>query len=217
MPQSFAGETPVDAAPAEESEPRVTHLSFGRPGRITYLGVSVGDRVRPAQRLASLDCTDVKAELQVAEAELALHRLKATQRRKSPDPADLEIAKSHLELAELDLRIAEARQKRYSSLSQRDGFVSYQDLENADRGLAAAKLSLLLARQGVEKVEHPETSDDQLAHDVEEKIRTARVDQARHQTSLCEITSPIEGTVRAVNRTLGEGVQAPDIVVEVSP
>jgi multidrug resistance efflux pump len=165
--------------------------------------------------LASLDCSDARAELTIAEAELELHQLSVAKRARAPEPIALQIAKDRLELAESSFEAAEATRERLETVSRENSLISRQELEVASRRAMMAHLEVSTAQQALAELQKGVLPEDEREDSVQEKIRFANIARARYQVSLCDIVSPVDGIVVAVRRRPAEIVSATEPVIDV--
>lgn len=193
---------PVPGALQTPSEAR--RLSFGRSGRIVRMDATIGARVRHGQRLALLDCSDAKAQLAIAEAEQEIQRLTFQKRTRPSDPTELQIATDRLALAETELRLAEDARSRLDSAFRGSGIVSKQEVEMAIHRAMIARLEASTAKRALDRLQEQVPPEEELENAAREKIHAANINRARYQISMCEILSPVDGTVTAVNARPGE-------------
>lgn len=198
-----------------DSPSGVRRLAFGRMGRIAMLDAKVGDKLRRDQTVASLNCNDVKADLAGAEADLELQRLNFTRRGLAPEPSEIEVANERLSLAKADLATAETTRDRLEALFRTNGLASKQELEAASRRLMAAKLDVSAAQLALDRVKRRVLPEDENENNAREKASAANIARIRHQLSLCDLISPVDGTVLAVNFKVGEIAGGLDTILSV--
>lgn len=195
-----------------ESKARMRRLAFGRTGRVSQVLVDPGDTVRQGQLLATMECAGLKADLTEAEAELDVEGLAYARRKAWADDAQARIARQELALAQADLALAELNHDRLEALERS---VSRRDFEAAARGVLAARLEVEKRALALEKVKEPVTETDALEHSARQRVRRARIERVRHQLSMCEIASPMNGVVGLVHLHAGEVATAAAPVVTV--
>lgn len=198
-----------------ESHGGYRKLAFGASGRIERLSTEVGKSVRLGQVLAQLDCGGLKAQLSAAEAEAELHRLSIARRIEGASPAEREIAKERLALAESELNAAVVSRSRFAQLFSQNGLVSKQELETADRRINSARVGVAAARQAVDHLLAPSRPEDELADRARDRINRADVARVAHQLSLCDLRAPFDGIVAEVHLRAGEVAGSADPVVSV--
>lgn len=208
-------ERPYFAEGRVDSRAGLRRLAFGHAGRISKVAVAAGDRVQRNQLLATMDCSGLKADLAVVEAELELGRLIFARRKQGPSAAELEIAKERLALAQADLATAQVAHDRLESLFRQNGLISKQELEAAARRSIVARLEVATKQQAFELAQNPVRIEDELENSTRERASVANVARVRHQLALCEIASPGDGIVVAVHLKSGEMANAGASVISV--
>lgn len=149
-------------------DPRIkVNLSAHVIGKIEHLYVEEGDEVTAGQPVLELE----------KEAFLAIRDRIAAQ---------LQIARSQLRQAEIDLRDAQLRQKRYQRL-QDDGVVSREKLDAVDLEVASGELRIDQAGEEIHRVQ-------------------ADLEKARDDLEKVTIYAPITGRVIELNAEEGEVV-----------
>jgi HlyD family secretion protein len=174
-------------------------------GRIEYLGVERGDLVKQGQILARLESSDLKAQLQQAEAELEVARKRYDDLVAGARGQEVNQAKARLDQADANLRTVRTNLNRYKEL-YKQGVVSAQQIDSAqndyDSRLAdyqAAMENLSLVKVGP----RPESVEVAKA-----EIERAQA-QVLFQKSLFNnaiIVSPIDGVVTDKLVEVGEVV-----------
>lgn len=83
-------------------------LAFERGGRLTYVGVSVGSRVRAGQLLLRLDAGTLPAQWRSAQASAEAERVRHEELKRGTRPEELAAARTKVANAEVALANAEA-------------------------------------------------------------------------------------------------------------
>jgi HlyD family secretion protein len=108
---------------------RTVELPFQQAGTVTAVNVQVGDQVKAGQALAQIDDSDLKLQLQQAQANLKSAEAKLAQAQGgSPTPQDLANAQAALQSAKAQLTKTKT--------------ANVTDLQNAQAQLAAAQAKL---------------------------------------------------------------------------
>jgi HlyD family secretion protein len=176
-------------------------------GRVTTVLVHEGQQVRAGTPLLSIDDTVQKAateqlRLQAAAAQVLLGELKAQPRREV-----LAIARSQVELAAANLRIARDQyDKRRASFDIDARSISKDVLDTADNAFRQAGAALDVARRQYEL-----TRAGAWAYDIANQQRQAEALQQAYQGALAllqkfTVKAGIDGVVLAVNTTAGSYV-----------
>ena len=82
---------------------RIIDLAFTQSGRLSYLGVSVGEKVLEGEMLAHLDNSDLSAQVAQADADVKVKQAKLDSLLKGARPEDLAAQKAALAKTESDL------------------------------------------------------------------------------------------------------------------
>ena len=174
-------------------------------GRVSWVGVEMGDKITKGQMLVRLEDDEYQARVaqqqgQLENAKAMLAELKAGSR-----PQEIAAAQAHVDQAKAELTNAEISFKRLQDL-QATGSISKQQLDDAE-GSVRSKRALLdsqvqqfeLARVGPRQ----ETIDAQAA-----TVRQLDGSLALTKIDLVDtvIRSPIDGTVLERNVEVGEFV-----------
>jgi HlyD family secretion protein len=174
-------------------------------GRVGWIGVEKGDRVRRDQVVVRLENREYRAQFDQARAayEAAQARLEELQRGSRPE--EVMRAQAEIERAQAQLRIDEAQLRRTEGLVK-EGVAPAQTLDeirgryDADRAnLASLMQTLELTRQGP-RVEQVQNARSEAAR------AQAAVDYARSILDATEIRVPISGTILERNVEQGEMV-----------
>jgi multidrug resistance efflux pump len=197
-----------------ESKSGVRNLAFGRGGRLIEVAAQAGHKVRRGQLLARLACGDVQEDLQLAEAELRVFRESYRRLRAGPSVLDLDITRERLALARADFDAAIVSRDRMQSLFERNGLVSKQDIELAERRVIVARLEVAIQQQAHDRTQLlVEASDREEA--AGEDVRAAAIRRARQAVSMCEIRAPEEAVVLETFLRAGEAVASTTPVLTV--
>lgn len=137
-------------------------LAFQTSGLVHEVSVKVGDSVKAGTVLATLDTSELKLQVEAAEAGLALQQ--ATIEQGAEKPADPEIA-----AAQANLESALARQKQVESGA------AATDLKAAEEGVASAQAALTGAQAQLAKVKEGPAPNDLAAAEAALKSAEAQV------------------------------------------
>jgi len=174
-------------------------------GRVGWIGVEKGDRVRRDQVVVRLEDREYRAQFEQARAayEAAQARLQELQRGSRPE--EVMRAQAEIDKAQAQLRIDEAQLRRTEGLVK-EGVAPAQTLDeirgryDADRAnLASLMQTWELTRQGP-RIEQVENGRSEAAR------AQAALDYARSILDSTEIHVPISGTILERNVEQGEMV-----------
>ena len=164
-------------------------------GRLEYLGVDTGSRVKPGQIIARLEHRDLDAQLSDVKSSLANYQAARLQAE-----AELEQARASLTQAQANMQKSRLELARQTNLLER-GVTSKADSDNAtaqarvDEGQVRSAEAQIRASQA--KVE----SSSQQVHSAEARIRMVEA-----QLEYTSIRSPFEGLVISKDAEVGETV-----------
>lgn len=164
-------------------------------GRLEYLGVDTGSRVRPGQVIARLEHHDLDAELSDAKSEMA-----SFQAARAQAEAELEQAQANLAQAQANRQKSSLELARQTKLLE-NGVTSKADFDSAtaqarvDEGqVRAAEAQIRATRAKIE------TTSSQI-HSAE-----ARIQGVEARIEYTNIRSPFEGLVISKDAEVGETV-----------
>ena len=163
-------------------------------GRVAWIGVEKGDRVKKDQVLVRLDNTEYRAQVEQARGALQAAAARLAQLQTGSRPEEIQQARARADETEANLRNAQANYDRTRGLD-RDGVVSKQEMDRARDQLDMARAQAEQAHKNYELV-HQGPRREEIDQG------RALVEQARgalryYETMLdaTEIRSPIDGTV----------------------
>jgi HlyD family secretion protein len=163
-------------------------------GKVAWIGVEKGDKVRKGQLLVQLDDREYMA--QVKQAEAALRGAEATLAELRAGYRTEEVQRSAAELARyrVDAANAEIELKRLESLLE-SGAIARQQVDNARSRAEMAAAAVNVAEQSYQLMRLGPRSE-QIAQAIAEVDRAhAAVEYARTLLDATRITAPISGTV----------------------
>lgn len=153
-------------------------------GKVAWVGVEKGDRVRAGQVLVRLDDAEYRAGVEQARAALAAAQARLTELERGSRPEEIARAQAEMEKAEAELQLAAANRRRIEGLA-RDGIVSAQALD-------AARAQFDVAQKRFQAVQ----KDYELARlgPRVEQIEQARAEVERTQAVLAFAEAQLEAT-----------------------
>jgi len=163
-------------------------------GRVAWIGVEKGDRVKKDQVLVRLDDTEYRAQVEQARGALQAAEARLVQLQTGSRPEEIQQARARADETEANLRNAQTNFDRAQGLD-RDGVVSKQDLDRARDQLDMARAQAEQARKNYELVRQgPRREEiDQARAQVEQARGALRYYETMRDAT--EIRSPIDGTV----------------------
>ena len=174
-------------------------------GRVSWIGVEKGDRVRQNQVVVRLEDREYRAQFDQARAAFEAAEARHLELQRGSRPEEIDRAKAEIERAEAQVRIDEAQLRRIEGLVK-EGVAAAQSLDeirgkyDADRAnLAALTKTHELIRQGP-RSEQVQTASSEVAR------ARAAMEYARTILDATEIRVPIPGTILERNVEQGEMV-----------
>jgi HlyD family secretion protein len=175
------------------------------PGRVGWIGVEKGDRVRQNQVVVRLEDREYRAQYDQARAAYDAAQARLLELQRGSRPEEVDRAQADIERAQAQLRIDESQLRRIEGLVK-EGVAAAQSLDeirgryDADRAnLAALTKTYELTRQGP-RFEQIQTASAEAARAL------AAVDYAKSILDAAEIKVPIGGTILERNVEQGEMV-----------
>jgi len=209
--QSSVGGT-GSLAPATE-----VNLSFSSGGKVAQVLAAVGDQVEAGQPIAVLDTGELALSLQSAEASLDSARLGASSARASL--SELESGTSETDLAVAKIGLDQAKDRLWGTQAQRDGVCGRvergqgqkYECEGQDASVLQAEDSVRIAELQYEELLAGATNAELSAArekvsqaDAQVTSAEASLEQARLRLEDATLTSPMDGTLTALNLVEGE-------------
>lgn len=186
-------------------------------GRVEKVLVDLGARVHKGQVLALLDASDVKAQLNQAEAAVEVAESALALVEAGPSPAQIKALEAQIAQAQANLESAEADWQR-AQLLYEQGAISRQQWEQARTRHQTAKAALEAAQASLEAAK-PRPEQIRQAQAQLKQARAA-AEAVRRQLANFTLTAPIDGvvTARAVDpgNLVGPGV-ALFTIVQLDP
>jgi len=197
--------TPILTAGGYIVPHRKIELSPKITGRIEWIGVDKGGKVRQGQVLIRLDQQELKAQVAQARAALDQARHRLTELETGSRPQEIEQARAAMQQAEANLLNAERTVRRMRELHA-EGGVSQQQVDDARTVYEVAVAQLRSAREGLDlaKVGPRQEQIDQ----ARAALRHAEANLALAQANMAntEIRAPEDGTILERLAELGETV-----------
>jgi len=164
-------------------------------GRLEYLGVDTGSRVKPGQVIARLEHRDLDAQLSDVKSSLANYQAAHTQAE-----AELEQARANLAQAQAHMQKSRLELARQTNLLER-GVTSKADSDNATAQARVDEGQVRAAEAQIKAIQAKIESSSQAVHSAEAKIKLVEA-----QLEYTSIRSPFEGLVISKDAEVGETV-----------
>ena len=174
-------------------------------GRVAWIGVEKGNRVRQGQPVVRLEDREYRAQLDQDKAALEAAEARLNELQRGSRPEEVERAKHDVERAEAQLRSEEAGLKRTEGLVK-EGVFPPQSLDDAKGRTDAARANLASLGRTYELIRQgPRREQIDNARAEVERARAA-VNYAQTILDATEINAPIGGTILERNVEQGEMV-----------
>jgi len=164
-------------------------------GRLEYLGVDAGSRVKPGQIIARLEHRDLDAQLSDVKSSLASYQAARLQAE-----AELEQARASLTQAQANMQKSRLELARQTDLLER-GVTSKADSDNATAQARVDEGQVRSAEAQIRAIQAKVESSSQQANSAEARIRLVEA-----QIEYTSIRSPFEGLVISKDAEVGETV-----------
>ncbi len=174
-------------------------------GRVAWIGVEKGDKVKKGQPIVRLEDDEYRAQLQQARGYLQSLEAKLEELENGSRPEEIAMAKANLEQARADLENARVNRERVRKLAA-EGVLSRQALDNAEAQYEAQAARVRSLEKNYELVKLGPRQEQIDA--VKGQIEEARGRVAYFETQLenTVIRAPIDGTILEREVEVGEYV-----------
>jgi len=164
-------------------------------GRLEYLGVDTGSRVKPGQIIARLEHRDLDAQLSDVKSSLANYQSAHVQAE-----AELEQSRASLAQAQANMQKSRLELARQTRLVE-NGVTSRADSDNAVAQARVDEQQVRSAEAQIRAIQAKIESSAQQVHSAEARIRLVEA-----QLEYTSIRSPFEGLVISKDAEVGETV-----------
>ncbi len=208
-------ETPPSAPPAAKFESSVgavglveastenIAISTAVSGLVTGLYVHAGDRVKPGQKLFSLDDRDLQADSQVKRAALEAVRARLAKLEEQPRPEDIPPVEARVREAQASLADAEVQVKLIESVTDKRA-VREEDVQRRRLAHKAAQARLAEAEAQLALLKAGAWAPDILA--AKSEVAQAEAQLKLVETNIDRLTmrAPVDGVILQSNVRLGQ-------------
>ncbi len=171
-------------------------------GRVAWIGIEKGDRVKEGQVLVRLEDSEYQAQLEQAKANLGVAEAHLKELENGSRPQEIDAARAAVEQAEADFRNSDLTLKRTLELARQD-VASKAQLDSAQAQYDMGKAKLESARKNYELVKiGPRIEQIDYARAQVAQARAA-VDYAQTMLDATLIRAPVSGVV--LERSIEKG------------
>jgi HlyD family secretion protein len=163
-------------------------------GKVAWVGVEKGDRVKEGQVLVRLEDNEYQAQVAQARASLGVAKARLKELETGSRPQEIDAAKAVMQEAEANFQNATVNRKRVEDLA-RQNIASQQQLDNARTQFEVATAQLESARKRYDLVKiGPRTEQIDYAR-AQVAQAQAMVDYAQTMLDSTLIRAPVDSTV----------------------
>lgn len=174
-------------------------------GRVAWIGVEKGTRVRRDQIVVRLEDREYRAQYEQARAAYDAAQARSLELERGSRPEEIERAKADVARGQAELQTAEAQFKRIQGLVK-EGVLPAQSLDDARGRYDGARANLSALNQTYELIRQG-PREEQVQNARSEAARAkAAMDYAKTILDSTEIHVPIDGTILERNVEQGEMV-----------
>lgn len=174
-------------------------------GRVAWVGVEMGDKVKPDQVLVRLEDDEYKARVAQQQGLLDNSKAVLAQLEAGSRPQEIAAAKAHVDQAQAELTNAEVSLKRLQGLESTRA-VSRQQIDDADAEVRSRAAELDLQKQQYELARIGNRKEQIDAQRATVRQLQGALDMAMLDLNNTVIRSPIAATVLQRNVEVGEFV-----------
>ncbi|MFO7898229.1 MAG: efflux RND transporter periplasmic adaptor subunit, partial [Planctomycetota bacterium] len=162
-----------------------------------------GETVIPGERLVEIDREVHRAELQAAEAILAVAQAKLADLKAGARPEEVQKAEANVRRWQATLAEARRSHERQEQLIA-DDFTSQQSVDQARERMEVAQAELASARETLRMLKAGPTETEIAVQESAVKEAAARLALANAHLSECVMTAPFDGVITAVHVRPGD-------------
>jgi HlyD family secretion protein len=174
-------------------------------GRVAWIGVEKGDRVKRDQVLVRLEDAEYRAQYDQAKSAYAAAEARLEELERGSRPEEIERARADVERAQADLQTADAQLKRIQGLVK-EGVMPTQSLDDARGRYDSAKATLAALTKTYELVQQGPRREQVEAARSQAAQAKAVMDYAKTILDATAIRAPGDGTILERNVEQGEMV-----------
>ncbi len=189
-------------------------IAATKEGPIKYCPWREGDSVRAGEKLVEIDRPVHRAEVQTAQAALAVARSKLADLKAGARPEEIDKAKANVKRWQATLEEARKNHKRQSELIAQD-FTSQQSVDQARERMAVAEAELAASGQVLRMLQAGPTSTEIAVQSATVAEAVARLALAKAHLAECVIAAPFDGTITRVHVRAGDLASAKAPLLEM--
>ncbi len=202
----------VGAVGLVEARTENIQVSLPVPGLVTKVAVAAGDNVHKGQVLLVLDDRDLRAELTLRQAAVAVSRARLEKLRNSPRPEDLPPAEAKVHEAEQVLADTEVQLRLIEGVKDKRA-IREEDLQRRRLAVKAQQARLEEARANLKLLKAGTWAPDLRVAEAELAQAEQQVKRIQTDVERLTVTSPIDGQILQCKVHVGEYAQAGQLQV----
>jgi HlyD family secretion protein len=175
---------------------RQVQLAFNAVGRVEYLPLQEGDRVKTGQPVGRLEELRYKAKVAQSQAKVAAKEQTVARLKSGSRPEEIAQARAKLEQAQAHLQDMTKLFKRHKVLAK-TGSLPAQTFDNTTASYDAAKAEVDAARQALELAVKGPRVEDIAAAEADLRAARAELEVAKKDLVDTELIAPSAGVVQA--------------------
>lgn len=189
-------------------------IAATKEGPITYCPWREGDLVRTGEKLIEIDRKVHRAEVQTAEAALAVAGSKLADLQAGTRPEEIDKAGANVRRWEATLEEARKSYERQSKLILED-FTSQESIDQARERMEVAEAELAASRATLRMLEAGPTPTEVAVQMAAVEEAAARLELAKAHLGECVIAAPFDGTITKVHVRVGDLASAKAALIEM--
>ena len=189
-------------------------IAATKEGPIKYCPWREGDSVRAGQKLVEIDRAVHRAEVQAAQATLAVARSKLADLKAGARPEEIDKAKANVKRWQATLEEARKSHKRQSQLIAQD-FTSQQSVDQARERMEVAEAEHAASRESLAMLKAGPTPTEIAVQSATVEEAAARLALAKAHLAECVIAAPFDGTITKVHVRAGDLASAKAPLLEM--
>lgn len=210
-PLATSAPAPAEPAPlvaaAGRVEPASEEVDVGAEigGRLAYVAVEEGDRVRRGDVIATFEDADYRAAVAEAQARVAQEEARLRRTVNGARPMERQAAEAAVRETEAVVASARSEFERRQRLYE-DGVVSREEAERAEREYAVARERQRASTERFALVDADAREEDRAEAEASLALARAVLDERRAVLAKTRVRAPIDGVVLRRHMLTGESV-----------
>ena len=189
-------------------------IAATKEGPITYCPWREGDEVQAGEKLVEINREVHRAEVQAAQATLAVAKARLEDLRAGARPEEIQRAEADVKRRQASLQEARKSYQRQAELIKQD-FTSQQSVDQACERMEVAEAELTAAQETLRMLEAGPTPTEIAVQTAAVDEAAARLELAKAHLAECVITAPFAGMITKVHVRPGDLATARSPLVEM--